>query len=303
MSCRTLYSTLLVSTALASPAFSADLPPSPVSPFAAPAYLEEWSGIYVGLEAGYGWGRQKLGSTSVGGFGGASDTANILNGVGDGVLFPEFTALSINNSISQRGGVFGGFAGAQKQFGNWVLGLEVDFDGASIRGSSNAFTVDNGVTVSSLSFGRPAVLSVTDPNQTRTNLTGVGFVAVPVTTNNFIIPNTTTVNAAPIPVTGQVAFGGTMAAQAFGITTPVNGITSTGTVQAAVLQQLQTMTNVTRTTSIDSKIDELGSARGKVGFTLTPGWLLYATGGLAFAHVENNIIATESFTADFGNSL
>jgi outer membrane immunogenic protein len=97
----------------------------------------------------------------------------------------------------------------------------------------------------------------------------------------------------PLSVTGTVQ----------PVTVGVGGITSTGTVQTPVLQQFQQVTNVTRSVSIDTKIDELGSARGKIGFTPAPNWLVYGTGGLAFAHVANNVVATESFAADIGNGL
>jgi outer membrane immunogenic protein len=40
---------------------------------------------------------------------------------------------------------------------------------------------------------------------------------------------------------------------------------------------------------VDSKIDQLGSVRGKIGFVPTPNLLLYGTGGLAFAHVTNTV--------------
>jgi outer membrane immunogenic protein len=42
------------------------------------------------------------------------------------------------SSVNQNGWLFGGFAGAQKQWGNWVLGIEADFDGADINGSTSS---------------------------------------------------------------------------------------------------------------------------------------------------------------------
>src|SRR5215470_12132750 len=44
------------------------------------------------------------------------------------------------SSVSQSGWIFGGFAGAQKQWGNWVLGIEADFDAADIKGNTTATT-------------------------------------------------------------------------------------------------------------------------------------------------------------------
>jgi outer membrane immunogenic protein len=50
---------------------------------------------------------------------------------------------------------------------------------------------------------------------------------------------------------------------------------------------------VTRTVTVDSKIDELGSVRGKVGCVLAPDWLIYGTGGLAFARVKTTVSLSE----------
>jgi outer membrane immunogenic protein len=225
MNRRTLFAALLAGTALASPALAADLPvraPAPVVAVA-PAYLEEWSGIYVGLEAGFGWGRQRIDTVSVGGFDGAKDIADTLNDGGKRLIFPEFTGLG-TDSISQRGGLFGGFAGVQKQLGNWVFGLEVDFDGASIKGSSTVSAVEPNVKMREIDVYR---LSLVSP------------ISIPFTKDMDHV-------------------------------------------------------DITRTLTINSKIDELGSARGKIGFTAAPNWLIYGTGGLAFAHDTKDIVATES---------
>jgi len=141
MNRRTLFAALLAGAASASPALSADLytkaPRAPVAPF-----LDEWSGFYVGLEGGYGWGKQVFDASTIRGFGGAGNIASVLQGNSTAV-FPELTGPSIGNSMSQRGGLFGGFAGVQKQMGNWVLGLEADFDASRIGGLS-ASSVRNG---------------------------------------------------------------------------------------------------------------------------------------------------------------
>jgi outer membrane immunogenic protein len=228
-----------VASLIAGPAFAADLytkAPAAV----APAYLDEWSGVYVGLEGGYGWGKQKFDNTSIGGFGGAGNIDAILTGPTNGlfrVLNPQFT-LGGPDSIKQNGGLFGGFAGVQKQMGNWVLGLEVDFDASWMKGSFDASSVQR-ETVFAFRFANPV--------------------------------NVTAINGVTVPLTAV-------------------------TLQTPVFERIRQATDVTRTLSVESKIDELGSARGKIGFTPAPSWLLYATGGLAFAHVENNINATESFT-------
>jgi outer membrane immunogenic protein len=188
-------------------ASAADLPrKAPV--YVPPPPVADWSGVYVGLEGGYGWGHQSINGSP-----------------GDEFDFPEayeylygpppqqkffFPDVSVG-SIKQRGGLFGGFFGVQKQWGGWVLGLEGDIDGASIKGSATSSAVEN-------------------------------------------------------------------LASAF----------------LVCALQGECLTSSTRSVSIDSKIDMLGSVRGKVGFVLAPDWLLYGTGGLAFAHVKNTVTVNET---------
>lgn len=81
------------------------LKPAPVAPVA-----DDWSGLYLGGHAGYGWG-----ST--------------------GMLFPD-TGVSLSPGTS--GFVGGGQIGYQRQFGAWVLGVEVSLAGTGINGSGNS---------------------------------------------------------------------------------------------------------------------------------------------------------------------
>jgi outer membrane immunogenic protein len=55
---KTLLGTALAATLLASgAALAADLPRSPAPYYNAPASLYNWSGVYAGLNLGYGWGK------------------------------------------------------------------------------------------------------------------------------------------------------------------------------------------------------------------------------------------------------
>ncbi len=93
---------------------AADLPMAPVyQPAAAPVVVRQvynWTGFYVGVNGGYGWGSQ--------------DPFNIITD-----RFDKFS-----HGIS--GGAFGGTLGAQIQAGHVVMGLEADLDWADITGSS-----------------------------------------------------------------------------------------------------------------------------------------------------------------------
>ena len=101
-------SALLLVTDNANPA---DLPARPPA-FAAPvATTYNWTGIYLGLNGGWGWGQQ--------------DPLNIITNRFD------------NSLIGFSGGLFGGTMGAQIQSGRVVLGFESDIDWANLKGSSN----------------------------------------------------------------------------------------------------------------------------------------------------------------------
>jgi len=93
---------------LLSPAFAADMPIKGVpAPYAAPYY--NWTGFYVGINGGYGWGHSNW---SVLGF----STGN----------------------FNVNGGVVGGTLGYNFQTGAVVWGIEADFDWSNIKGSDAA---------------------------------------------------------------------------------------------------------------------------------------------------------------------
>jgi outer membrane immunogenic protein len=90
--------------AFAGMAHAADLPRQMVTK--APAYVApyyNWTGFYVGINGGGGWGTSAWDST--GGF-------------------------------DVSGGLIGGTVGYNWQFGTWVVGLEGDIDWANVKGST-----------------------------------------------------------------------------------------------------------------------------------------------------------------------
>jgi outer membrane immunogenic protein len=121
-------SALLIASPL-SIASAADMPlkAPPAPPVAAPS----WSGWYVGLNAGYGWN---------------SDSVNVVgtplfaNPLALAGTVPSLAAAvaSTTGSFSEhsKGFIGGGQIGYNKQFNQFVVGLETDIQGASIRGSS-----------------------------------------------------------------------------------------------------------------------------------------------------------------------
>ncbi len=175
------------------------------APPPAPPPVQDWSGIYVGLEAGYGWGKQNFDNFDPFFFSKEEQEFRKECTLDEVSCGPNATI----GSVSQSGWLAGGFVGAQKQWGSWVLGIEADFDGADIKGSTTA------------------------------NATLFTF-------NNAD-------------------------------------------------EQL------TQHHTLNTKIDELGTVRGKVGYAWSPNWMIYATGGLAFAHVQTDFSASQQLCFEPGD--
>jgi outer membrane immunogenic protein len=77
---------------------------------APPVIISDWAGFYIGVAGGYGWG-----STS---------------------FDPSFAPF---DNAKPKGGIFGGYAGYNWQFGAWVAGVEADISGADIKTTSIDF--------------------------------------------------------------------------------------------------------------------------------------------------------------------
>ena len=102
----TLVGACVLTFAMASPSFAADMPgryPAPLD--TAPAF--SWAGLYVGLNAGYGWGK-----------------ADWSSSLGTG-------------SSSPGGSLLGGTVGFNMQTGAFVYGVEGDVDASWMRDSSS----------------------------------------------------------------------------------------------------------------------------------------------------------------------
>jgi outer membrane immunogenic protein len=113
-------------------ALAADLPQRPAaSPLLAATPVYNWTGIYVGLNGGYGWGHQ--------------DPLNLITNRFD------------NSSVSFNGGVFGGTAGAQIQSGHVVIGFETDIDWAGMKGSATFVPTIGGAPI----VGAPGAINAT----------------------------------------------------------------------------------------------------------------------------------------------
>ena len=102
------------------PAVAADLPQrSAPAPLFSPTPVYNWTGIYIGINGGGGWGHQ--------------DPLNLITNRFD------------NDSVNFSGGVVGGTAGAQIQSGHVVIGFEADLDWAGLKGSGTFTPTIGGV--------------------------------------------------------------------------------------------------------------------------------------------------------------
>jgi opacity protein-like surface antigen len=128
---------------VAVPAFAADMPVKAAPP---PPPLPDWSGVYSGIAAGGAWGRQNLNTpvTPLNNlFGTSAD--RIFNG-SPVLIQPDFDmgfcAIDGCNRLKTNGFIGGGFAGVQKQWGNWVIGIEGSWDWTSMKKGISATTSD-----------------------------------------------------------------------------------------------------------------------------------------------------------------
>src|SRR5262249_24772685 len=204
--------------ALTQIASAADLYPAYKSPPPPPmlAPVQDWSGIYVGVEGGYGWGNQRFNQAFDPFL--LSNPSIVLNHVSGNPAAPVPPIPFVINdptisSVHQSGWLGGGFGGVQKQWGSLVLGLEAGIDGADIKGSTTA-------------------------------------------TNSQTCVNCRIV----VPVSEPVA----------------------------LLQIERPNIKIDQSQTINSKIDLVGFAGPKVGWAFSPSWMIYGTGGLAWAHLEAN---------------
>jgi outer membrane immunogenic protein len=105
---RFILSACALAFAMASPSFAADMRGRYQEPAYAPAY--SWSGFYMGINGGYGWGTS------------------------------DWNSSLTSGSTSPAGGLLGGTIGFNMQAGGWVFGVEGDVDGNWMRDSNSTGT-------------------------------------------------------------------------------------------------------------------------------------------------------------------
>jgi opacity protein-like surface antigen len=370
---------LLVTAALLStvtlPAAAADMDMPAKAPWRSPeAIVSDWSGFYVGVGVGYGWGREKF-----------DRPPSAIENMFDTGVFNDNPVLvqpgfaipgDLTQTFKQKGYVAGGFFGAQKQFGNWVLGIEADISATGIKQSfsrdsshyedikailpNTTFTVPGQEAVVSGS-AYVAAVDITVLGQT---VTSTGSVAVTpqglvltetisglhayetlhagetvkiVLTNDkgikTIVEATLTKDVRADKdgkITLETGVGGSIKVEhnkSFTTQIYTTGGTYDVTVTGKTLDQVVTVpgqtapvagtaavlpviviingvphqetvnARVDRSISMSTKIEELGSVRGKIGLAASPNWMIYGTGGLGWAHMTRTTTLTQTISA------
>jgi outer membrane immunogenic protein len=133
-------------------AFAADLPMQTYKSAPAMVAVYNWTGFYVGVNGGYGWGSQ--------------DPLTLFSNRFDRTNF------NIN------GGMVGGTIGAQIQQGYVVLGIEGDLDWANIKGSGTSTPTIGG----GLLFPAGIALNIA----TNTSAVGTARIRAGVAMNNWL---------------------------------------------------------------------------------------------------------------------
>jgi outer membrane immunogenic protein len=122
----------IAASVLAISAVSASAADMPVkAPPLAPVVAYNWTGCYVGANAGYGWQDNSNASLVIPGDAGSQAfyVPTVISG-----------ALPGSIGYNQTGYVGGGQVGCNYQVRSFVFGIEADYDGAHINGSGSAFT-------------------------------------------------------------------------------------------------------------------------------------------------------------------
>ena len=130
----------LLASAAAAPALAADMPVK-ARPMPAVVAMYDWSGIYIGGNVGYSWGRSE------------TDVSYFTSPAGVPITPPAGSLTSARTNLD--GWLAGGQIGANWQFGQWLVGVEADAQWSGQRGSSNflcAATLIGGACLPGLTF-------------------------------------------------------------------------------------------------------------------------------------------------------
>jgi outer membrane immunogenic protein len=99
--------------------------------------VDNWTGLYIGVNGGYSWGRASADLTATQLSFGTITTTTLGGNVLDVTLVPGPTTIaSLSDRARMDGWIGGGQIGYNAKFNDWVLGIEADFQGTGQRGGS-----------------------------------------------------------------------------------------------------------------------------------------------------------------------
>ena len=137
---RLLIGIAAVASLAASSALAADLPARVYTKAPVMAVVYDWTGFYIGGNAGYSWGRAGTDGNQTG-------TQSVSVFTLGGVLVPGSTVVTplgatpLTGRANANGFIGGGQAGYNWQRGTWLFGLEADIQGSDERGSADVCLV------------------------------------------------------------------------------------------------------------------------------------------------------------------
>src|SRR5262245_20303918 len=148
---------LLAVSFAAGTSFAADWPATPLQQPYRPGPLlpVEWTGLYFGVNAGYGWATGSSTTVFMGQFPGGSATPFALGAT-------ELAGTSLAGSSSLRGGIAGGQIGFNWKTGMVVFGAELDAQWSGQQNTAlavctGACTATEAVRIKSLTTGRARI--------------------------------------------------------------------------------------------------------------------------------------------------
>lgn len=107
---------------------------------------------------------------------------------------------------------------------------------------------------------------------------------------------------------GQIGWNWQSGALVAGVEADIQGLAGAGEARSRTLVAT-IIVPLTSTVSTARRLDYLGTVRARVGFDVVPGWLLYATGGLAYggvgastATLQTNIVGAGFGASSFGGA-
>jgi outer membrane immunogenic protein len=150
---------------------------------APPVVVSDWSGFYIGVNGGYGWGDTGSDDTKLTGLkhkvdDGCSFESLVANSFTGGRTVTDHLTTSLGGK--PQGGLFGGHAGYNWQYGSVVAGVELDFDGADIKdsgvlGTSGISTFERTIKFDELATARARLGYVVLPSLLAYGTAGAGW--------------------------------------------------------------------------------------------------------------------------------